>query len=311
MVDHPYGSSFMESGMTDTSISTPSSTYPALTMPIINAEELIIGKELGRGQFASVKLAYWKGVRVALKEWHELTDEENTDMAVQEGSTLACLRHPCVVSFYGMLQDGPSRGLVLEYMQHLSLKSKLETLKGSEMDRKEFKVSVALQAARGMEFLHSRKVIHFDLKCDNLLCDLRDMSDPVVKIGDVGLSKEKMKTFVSGNMRGTLPWMAPELFPDADTVGSQGNITDQVNEKIDIYSFGVVLWEIWNMGATPYADLTAAQLLEGILNWTLVLEPPLGCDQAWVEVMNMCLDKDPNLRPSSSEIVAKLEELRM
>lgn len=58
-----------------------------------------------------------------------------------------------------------------------------------------------------MEYLHSRRIVHFDLKCDNLLCDLRDLMRPVVKIGDLGLSKKKAATFVSGNMRGTLPWM--------------------------------------------------------------------------------------------------------
>ena len=68
-------------------------------------------------------------------------------------------------------------------------------------------------ANAGMEYLHSRHVVHFDLKCDNLLADLRSKLQPLVKIGDMGLSKYKAATFMSGNMRGTLPWMAPEMFP--------------------------------------------------------------------------------------------------
>ena len=64
-----------------------------------------------------------------------------------------------------------------------------------------------------MEYLHSQQVVHFDLKCDNLLADLRDPRQPLVKVGDVGLSKHKAATAMSGNMRGTLPWMAPEMFP--------------------------------------------------------------------------------------------------
>lgn len=57
-----------------------------------------------------------------------------------------------------------------------------------------------------MEYLHLHYMVHFDLKCDNLLCDLRDLNKPVVKIGDLGLSKTKKGSFISGNMRGTLPW---------------------------------------------------------------------------------------------------------
>lgn len=71
---------------------------------------------------------------------------------------------------------------------------------------KRLKAYIALQGSHGMEYLHLQYMVHFDLKCDNLLCDLRDLNKPVVKIGDLGLSKLKKGSFISGNMRGTLPW---------------------------------------------------------------------------------------------------------
>lgn len=100
------------------------------------------------------------------------------------------------------------------------------------------KVAIALRIAFGMQFLHSKHVIHFDLKAANLLCDLRDASRPVVKIADVGLSKSKLSTFVSGNMRGTLPWMAPELFPSLDCMpSSPGTLVDKVDEKVCMFVY--------------------------------------------------------------------------
>eukprot|EP00210_Caulerpa_lentillifera_P004363 g4161.t1 len=282
-----------------------------LRLPLIFWTELKMEKELGAGQFATVKLANWNGVRVAVKEWNSLNDEENTDMAIQEAKTLSFLLHPCVLSFYGIVADGPSPGLVVEYLMHCSLKSQLEKMKGEETETKKFKIAVALQAALGMDFLHYRKVIHFDLKCENLLCDLRDLDNPIVKVGDVGLSKQKVMTFVSGNMRGTLPWMAPELFPpmqDAN-ISSQA-ITDLVNEKVDVYSFGVVLWEIWEMGAIPYPELTSYELIEGIVEGKLKLQSPEHCDPNWGALMNKCLSRDPNERPDFGSIVKDLRKLQ-
>jgi serine/threonine protein kinase len=78
------------------------------------------------------------------------------------------------------------------------------TLQG--INDKRLRAYVAMQGAYGMEYLHLHYMVHFDLKCDNLLCDLRDLNKPVVKIGDLGLSKTKKGSFISGNMRGTLPW---------------------------------------------------------------------------------------------------------
>jgi serine/threonine protein kinase len=114
---------------------------------------------------------------------------------------------------------------------------------GPRSDQRNTLARIALPVARGMEYLHRQNIVHFDLKAENLLCDLRNLDSPVVKIGDMGLSRVKMDsdTYVSGSMRGTIPWMAPELF----FVNQTGTLADGqteglVTEKVDVFSFGVV-----------------------------------------------------------------------
>ncbi|KAJ6407042.1 hypothetical protein OIU84_010537 [Salix udensis] len=109
-----------------------------------------------------------------------------------------------------------------------------------------------MDAAFGMEYLHGKNIVHFDLKCENLLVNMRDPQRPVCKIGDLGLSKVKQHTLVSGGVRGTLPWMAPELLSGKNHM---------VTEKIDVYSFGIVMWELLT-GEEPYADMHCASIIE-------------------------------------------------
>lgn len=109
------------------------------------------------------------------------------------------------------------------------------------------KVQIALQAANAMKYLHSRNVIHFDIKAENFLCDLRELTAPIVKVADVGLSKYKIASLVSGSMRGTLPWMAPELFPQmprGDQIG-KAYTPHQVNNKVKNQSDRSQVVEVW------------------------------------------------------------------
>lgn len=153
---------------------------------------------------------------------------------------------------------------------------------------------IAMDVAFGMEYLHGKNIVHFDLKSDNLLVNLRDPHRPICKVsgwmdscyldpsktlfsdgfsmgeraylylrfffllvkisrdpifcfqvGDLGLSKVKCQTLISGGVRGTLPWMAPELLNGSSSL---------VSEKVDVFSFGIVMWELLT-GEEPYADL--------------------------------------------------------
>ncbi|KAI6693412.1 hypothetical protein NL676_021122 [Syzygium grande] len=113
--------------------------------------------------------------------------------------------HPNVVAFYGVVPDGPGGTLatVDEFMVNGSLRHNLVRNNRTLDCRK--KLMIAMEAAFGMEYLHFKNIVHFDLKCDNLLVNLKDPRRPICKVADFGLSRIKQNTFGSGRIQGTLP----------------------------------------------------------------------------------------------------------
>lgn len=156
-----------------------------------------------------------------------------------------------------------------------------------------------MDAAFGMEYLHSKNIVHFDLKCDNLLVNMRDSQRPVCKVGDFGLSRIKRNTLVTGGVKGTLPWMAPELL--------MGNTT-RVSEKVDVFSFGITMWEILT-GEEPYANMHCGAIIGGIVQNTLRPIIPEQCESEWRKLMEQCWATDPASRPSFTEITDRLRTM--
>jgi serine/threonine protein kinase len=215
-------------------------------------------RELGHGTYGSVYHGKWKGSDVAIKRikascfaGKPSERERLIEDFWKEALLLSSLHHPNVVSFYGIVRDGPDGSLatVAEFMVNGSLKQFLQK-KDRTIDRRK-RLIIAMDTAFGMEYLHGKNIVHFDLKCENLLVNMRDPQRPICKIGDLGLSKVKQKTLVSGGVRGTLPWMAPELLSGK---------SNMVSEKIDVYSFGIVMWELLT-GEEPYADMHCASII--------------------------------------------------
>ncbi|XP_019454078.1 PREDICTED: uncharacterized protein LOC109355391 [Lupinus angustifolius] len=263
-------------------------------------------RELGSGTYGSVYHGKWKGSDVAIKRIKASCfagrPSERARLIAdfwKEALMLSSLHHPNVVSFYGIVRDGPDGSLatVTEFMINGSLKQFLHK-KDRTIDRRK-RLIIAMDAAFGMEYLHAKNIVHFDLKCENLLVNMRDPQRPVCKIGDLGLSKVKQHTLVSGGVRGTLPWMAPELLSGKSTM---------VSEKIDVYSFGIVMWEVLT-GDEPYADLHCASIIGGIVNNSLRPQTPTWCDPEWKSLMESCWASDPTERPSFSEISKKLRSM--
>ncbi|KAJ6703105.1 KINASE SUPERFAMILY WITH OCTICOSAPEPTIDE/PHOX/BEM1P DOMAIN-CONTAINING PROTEIN [Salix viminalis] len=263
-------------------------------------------QELGSGTFGTVYYGKWRGTDVAIKKIKSSCFSGNSSEQERlrrdfwrEARILSDLHHPNVLAFYGVVPDGPggTMATVTEYMVNGSLRRVLQK-KDRSLDRRK-KLIIALDAAFGMEYLHLKDIIHFDLKCDNLLVNLRDPQRPICKVGDFGLSKIKRNTLVSGGVRGTLPWMAPELL--------DGN-SNRVSEKVDVFSFGIVMWEILT-GEEPYANMQFGAIIGGIVSNTLRPPLPEHCDTGWRTLMEECWASHPEARPSFTEITDRLRNM--
>ncbi|KAK4257673.1 hypothetical protein QN277_007234 [Acacia crassicarpa] len=272
----------------------------------IKTDDLEEIRELGSGTYGAVYHGKWKGTDVAIKRikasCFAVRPSERERLIAdfwKEALILSSLHHPNVVSFYGIVRDGPDGSLatLTEFMINGSLKQFLHK-KDRTIDRRK-RLIIAMDAAFGMEYLHGKNIVHFDLKYENLLVNMRDPQRPVCKIGDLGLSKVKQHTLVSGGVRGTLPWMAPELLSGKSSM---------VSENIDVYSFGIVMWELLT-GDEPYADMRCASIIGGIVNNTLRPQIPTWCDPEWKSLMESCWASDPAERPSFSEISKKLRNM--
>ncbi|XP_037591145.1 vascular endothelial growth factor receptor 3 isoform X2 [Cebus imitator] len=158
-------------------------------------------------------------------------------------------------------------------------------------------VCYSFQVARGMEFLASRKCIHRDLAARNILLSESD----VVKICDFGLARDIYKDpdYVrKGSARLPLKWMAPE------------SIFDKVyTTQSDVWSFGVLLWEIFSLGASPYPGVQInEEFCQRLRDGTRMRAPELATP-AIRRVMLNCWSGDPKARPAFSELVEILGDL--
>ncbi|PPS03229.1 hypothetical protein GOBAR_AA17432 [Gossypium barbadense] len=153
------------------------------------------------------------------------------------------------------------------------------------------------QEARGMNYLHhcNPPIIHRDLKSSNLLVD----KNWTVKVGDFGLSRLKHETYLTTRTgKGTPQWMAPEVL--------RNELSD---EKSDIYSFGVVLWELATE-KIPWENLNSMQVIGAVGFMNQRLEIPNGVDPRWASIIESCWHSDPQCRPTFQELLNKLRDLQ-
>ncbi|XP_012283443.1 tyrosine kinase receptor Cad96Ca [Orussus abietinus] len=241
---------------------------------------------------------------VAIKTLKEnATERERVDLA-QELRVLKTLEpHPNVVRLLGCCSEREPIFVILEYVSGGKLQSFLrasreERNRGGPGLNSRTLTSFVYQVAKGMEFLASKGIIHRDLAARNILID----ENRVCKVADFGFARDVAANQIyERKSEGRLPirWMAPESLYD--------NI---FSVKSDIWSFGILTWEIVTLGSTPYPGLAAAEVMRRIKDGYR-LDRPEHCKRELYNIMYYCWDQDPASRPSFAELVSLSEALLM
>jgi tRNA A-37 threonylcarbamoyl transferase component Bud32 len=262
----------------------------------ISWEELELKERVGAGSFGTVYRADWHGSDVAVKVLMDQdVGEAQLKEFLREIAIMKRVRHPNVVLFMGAVTKCPHLSIVTEYLPRGSLFRLINKAANGEMLDLKRRLRMALDVAKGINYLHclNPPIVHWDLKTPNMLVD-KNWS---VKVGDFGLSRFKANTFISSkSVAGTPEWMAPEFLRGEPS-----------NEKCDVYSFGVILWELLTM-QQPWSGLGPAQVVGAVAFQNRRLPIPKDTSPELAALVESCWDDDPRQRPSFSSIVDTLKK---
>nr|CAD7595295.1 unnamed protein product [Timema genevievae] len=285
----------------------------SLPVPVLPREHLTFMQEIGEGCFGKVYKGELKkedgsdAKIVAVKVLKDSASREAEDDFMREVDIMSTFRHINILSLIGVVLRDSSHSpwMVFEFMSHGDLAEVLrrnsrqfwKPVTGLLPLNKDSLLSVALQISAGMCYLASQRFVHRDLACRNCLVG----SGLTVKIADFGMSRDIYTCDyykIGGSRLLPVRWMSPESV-------MYGRFT----LESDVWSYGVVLWEIYSMGKQPYYGHSNEEVVRLILQGIMLI-PPDDCPTLICELMRSCWKTEPRDRIRFPEIYDKLCEAR-
>jgi serine/threonine protein kinase len=265
----------------------------------IKLEELI-----GSGNYGEVYKALWRDRFAVAVKTLKFSDQGRRSSRREEASKqefrkeleiMKKLRHEKLVKLWCVCTIGEPVYIVTEYMCNGSLLTYLREGDGYTLNFKEI-IDMSEQIASGMKYLEASRCVHRDLAARNILVGERK----IVKIADFGFAQmlnstsDEVVLLASDSNKFPVKWTAPEVFSVDPVTGSR-----LYTIKSDVWSFGILLYELITLGANPYAGMAHPQVIYEVKeNGYRMPKPPGMCTDEFYAIMLKCWHEDANQRPT-------------
>jgi serine/threonine protein kinase len=262
-----------------------------ITVP---ASALTLGRLLGKGGFGAVYEGIYNDKPVAIKQLSTHLTPDTLKELKREAEIMfqVGLESDYVVPLKKICLEAPHYSLVMELMPKGSLYDLLHS--GQDLPWS-IRFQIALDAAWGLKDLHAYPILHRDLKSLNILLDDRLRA----KLADFGLAKVKHESSSQSSVaKGTVLWMAPELFDDEP----------KMTTASDVYSFGMVLWELVTR-LLPYAKAPNQHVAARWIEKGKKEDIPGDCPPGLKPIIESCWESQPAQRPTAIQLAERLKPL--
>ncbi|XP_067932204.1 tyrosine-protein kinase CSK-like isoform X2 [Watersipora subatra] len=256
---------------------------------VLQKKDLQKEEIIGQGEFGDVYKGVYRGTPVAIKSLKEMTRAAQTFL--REAQLMTELQHPNLVLLMGVMNDADNILIITEYLSKGNLVDYLRT-RGRSVITKVDQINFACDVCKGMAYLEEKKLVHRDLAARNILIHENGMA----KVSDFGLARHA-DMFQDGG-KFPIKWTAPEALRN-----------NTFTSKSDVWSFGVLLWELYSFGRNPYPRIPQGDVM-ALVEKGYRMESPESCPREIFTIMSDCWSLDAKARPDFRILLPKFEKLR-